>query len=156
MADNAPQTLTVSQAAALLGRSDRWVHMLREAGHIRVDERGRYPVVAVVRGAMAYMAEQLDKAERKARENRATDARTREIELRTAAREATLVPKNDVIAVVDCMADMARDEFTTLPKRAAKGRTARAALAAEVGQTLERIDHAKAALIDELEGTSHG
>lgn len=151
-----PQTITVAQAAALLGRSDRWVHLLREAGHIRLGERGQYSVVAVVRGAMAYMDEQIAKAELKARESRATDARTREIELRTAAREATLVGKHDVIAVLDGMAEMARKEFEQLPRRAARCRAARAALAAEVGQTLERIDHAKAALVDELEGANHG
>lgn len=146
------QHLSVAQAAALLGRSDRWVHMLREAGHIRLGERGQYRVVEVVRGAMAYMDEQLDKAQRRARANRATDARTREIELRTAAREATLVGKEDVVAVLDGMAEMARAEFSSLPKRAARGRAARAALAAEVTQTLDRIDTAKVALVAELEG----
>lgn len=144
------QHLSVAQAAALLGRSDRWVHMLREAGHIRLGERGQYRVVEVVRGAMAYMDEQLDKAQRRARANRATDARTREIELRTAAREATLIGKEDVIAVLNGMAAMTRAEFTSLPRRAARGRAARAALAAEVEQTLDRIDNAKQALVGEL------
>lgn len=150
------QHLSVAQAAALLGRSDRWVHMLREAGHIRLGERGQYSVVAVVRGAMAYMDELHEKAQRKARENRATDARTREIELRTTAREATLIGKEDVVAVLDGMAEMARAEFTSLPRRAARGRAARAALSAEVEQTLARIDHAKAALVAELEGAANG
>lgn len=147
-----PQTITVAQAAALLGRSERWVHMLREAGHIRLGERGQYRVVEVVRGAMAYMDELHEKAQRKARDNRATDARTREIELRIAAREATLIGKADVIAVIDGMAEMARKEFEQLPRRAARGRNARAALAAEVEQTLDRIDTATVALVADLEG----
>lgn len=152
MSDDAQQTITITQAATLLGRSDRWVASLRERGLVQVDQRGRYPLVGVIRASMAYYDGLLDDAQRRARANRATDARTREIELRTAAREATLVGKEDVVAVLDGMAEMARAEFTTLPKRAAQGRTARAALAAEVTQTLDRIDTAKVALVAELEG----
>ena len=154
--NEAVQTITVTQAASLLGRSDRWVHSLRERGLVTVDRRGRYPLVGVIRAAMAYMDELHEKGQRKARENRATDARIREIELRTSAREATLIAKQDVVEVLDQMASMTRAEFSSLPKRAARGRAARAALDAEVGQTLERIDHAKAALVDELEGANHG
>lgn len=150
------QTITVTQAATLLGRSDRWVHSLRERGLVTVDARGRYPLVGVIRAAMAHYDGLLEDAQRRARANRATDARTREIELRTAAREATLIGKQDVVEVLDQMAAMTRAEFTSLPRRAARGRAARAALDAEVGQTLERIDHAKAALVDELEGANHG
>ncbi len=147
-----PQTITIAQAATLLGRSDRWVATLRERGRVTVDARGRYPLIATIRAAMAYMDELHEKAQRKARDNRATDARTREIELRIAAREATLIGKADVIAVIDGMAEMARKEFEQLPRRAARGRNARAALAAEVEQTLDRIDTATVALVADLEG----
>lgn len=156
MSDDAQQTITVTQAATLLGRSDRWVHSLRERGLVTVDARGRYPLVATIRAAMAYYDGLLDDAQRRARANRATDARTREIELRTTAREATLIGKEDVIAVLNGMASMTRAEFSTLPRRAARGRAARAALSAEVEQTFERIEHTRRALVAELEGAANG
>ena len=72
------QRITAAQAAVLLGRSERWVYNLVQGGYITKEAYGQYSVVAVVRGAMAYMDEQIAKMQKSAAGNRATDARTRE------------------------------------------------------------------------------
>lgn len=61
MSDGKPrgQTITVAQAAALLGRSDRWVQGLVKAGYMDRAQRGEYTLVGVIRGALAYYEDQL-------------------------------------------------------------------------------------------------
>ena len=44
------QTITVAQATALLGRSDRWVQGLVKAGYMDRAQRGEYTLVGVIRG----------------------------------------------------------------------------------------------------------
>ena len=53
------QAITVAQAAALLGRSERWVQGLVQAGYLARSSRGEYPLVGVIRGALAHYEDQL-------------------------------------------------------------------------------------------------
>ena len=103
------QTITVSQAAALLGRSDRWVQGLVKAGYIERANRGEYTLVAVIRGALAYYEDQITKNNKAAAATRASEARTREIELRIQERSRELIAMEDARAVIGEMAALARD-----------------------------------------------
>ncbi len=66
MSDGKPrgQTITVSQAAALLGRSERWVQGLVKSGYMDRATRGEYMLVGVIRGALAYYEDQFTKTTR--------------------------------------------------------------------------------------------
>lgn len=152
--DSAPrgQTISVQQAAALMNRSVRWISNLVEAGHIQKEARGQYTVVAVVRGALSYYEDLLQKQQKTAAASRVTDARTREIELRIAERRRELIPQEDAKAVVLEFGAIVRAEFTALPARYTRDLAERRKLEQEVDGSFERIaaaaQRAEAALAD--------
>ncbi len=145
------QTITVSQAAALLGRSDRWVQGLVKSGYMDRAQRGEYTLVGVIRGALAYYEDQLSKNNKAAVAIRATEARTREIELRIQERSRELIPMEDAKAVVGEMAALVRAELAGLAARYTRDMEARRALEEVIDGALERIagaaDKAGAALV---------
>lgn len=145
------QTITVSQAAALLGRSDRWVQGLVKSGYMDRAQRGEYTLVGVIRGALAYYEDQLSKNNKAAVASRATEARTREIELRIQERSRELIAMEDAKAVVGEMAALVRAELAGLAARYTRDMEARRALEEVIDGALERIagaaDKAGAALV---------
>jgi hypothetical protein len=145
------QTITVSQAAALLGRSDRWVQGLVKSGYMDRAQRGEYTLVGVIRGALVYYEDQLSKNNKAAVASRATEARTREIELRIQERSRELIPMEDAKAVVGEMAALVRAELAGLAARYTRDMEARRALEEVIDGALERIagaaDKAGAALV---------
>lgn len=138
-----PQTITVTQAAALIERSTRWVQLRVREGWIRTDGRGRYPVPSVVRGALAYYEDQMQRMAKNAAANRVTDARTREIELRIAERSRALIPIEDAEAVVADLAGAVLSQLSGLPARVTRDLTLRRKIEAEVGKMIDNLrDHA--------------
>lgn len=133
------QTITVSQAAALLGRSDRWVQGLVKAGYIERANRGEYTLVAVIRGALAYYEDQITKNNKAAAATRASEARTREIELRIQERMRDLIPLEDARAVVSEMAALVRAEFQGLPARFTRDMQDRRKLEQEIDGAFDRL-----------------
>jgi restriction endonuclease Mrr len=133
------QTITVTQAGALLNRTPRWVQNLVAAGFISKSSRGAYTVVEVVRGALAYYEDQLSRTSKAAAANRATEARTREIELRIAERKRELIPVDEARAVVSEMAAMVRAEFAGLPAKFTRDLDERRRLEQEIDGSFERL-----------------
>jgi restriction endonuclease Mrr len=133
------QTITVSQAAALLGRSDRWVQSLVKAGYIERANRGEYTLVAVIRGTLAYYEDQITKNNKAAAATRASEARTREIELRIRERSRELIAMEDARAVVGEMAALVRAELAGLAARYTRDMEARRVLEEVIDDALERI-----------------
>lgn len=144
------QTITVKQAAALFGRSDRWVHGLREAGWITTEGRGAYPLVGLMRGVLAYLEDQVDKGAEAAKAATATDARTREIELKIDARRRELVAADGVAQVITQFEAMALDEFSRLPTRFTRRPADRARLRGEVQASIRRIAAARNRALEAL------
>jgi hypothetical protein len=145
------QTITVAQSAALLGRSDRWVQGLVKSGYMDRAQRWEYTLVGVIRGALAYYKDQLSKNNKAAVASRATEARTREIELRIQERSRELIPMEDAKAVVGEMAALVRAELAGLAARYTRDMEARRALEEVIDGALKRIagaaDKAGAALV---------
>lgn len=139
MKENAT-TLTVAQAAMLLGRSERWLQDVARRGYITKAAPGRYSLVELVRGAARYYEDLLEKSNRAAAASGATDARTREIELRIADRTKGLMPLADASAVVDEIQGLYRQEFSGLPARFTKDRKRRRQLGIEIEAAFARLD----------------
>jgi hypothetical protein len=133
------QTLSLGQAAALMGRSERWVQGLAKAGYVDKAARGEYALVSLIRGALAYYEDQLAKNNKSAAATKASEARTREIELRIQERSRELMPTEDARAVIGELAALFRAEFGGLPARFTRDLEARRALEQEVDGSLERI-----------------
>ena len=146
-----PQTLSVDQAASLLSRSRRWVYNLVKDGYIDKAGPGQYRLVSVIRGALAYYEDQLSKNNKAAVASRATEARTREIELRIQERSRELIPMEDARAVVGEMAALVRAELAGIAARYTRDMEARRALEEVIDGALGRIagaaDKAGAALV---------
>ena len=133
------QTITLAQAATLLNRSTSWVQKLVSEGYIARAGTNQYSVVAIVRGLLAYYEDLLEKSNKVAAASRATDARTREIELRIAERRKELIPVEDAKAVVMEYGAMVRAEFTGLPARYTRDIAERRKLEQEVDESFARI-----------------
>ncbi len=132
-------TVTVKRAAQLFGRTSRWLQTLAAAAYIAKPERGRYSLAAVCKGVADYYDAQLDKASKSAVATKATDARTREIELRIAERRRELIPVEEAKAVVMEFGALVRAEFGALPARFTRDMDERRRLEQEVHGSFERI-----------------
>ena len=147
-----PQHLTLAQAAALIGRSERFVSNLRERGYLNVPAPGQYPLVGLVRGVLAHFEDQIAKQAQTAGQTAATDARTREIELRIERKAAALIPAHIPTEVIDEMVALASAEMRKIPARLYRDRPRRAELREVIEGSVARITKqgaaAKAALIE--------
>lgn len=146
----AAQTLTLAQAAALLGRSERFVGNLRERGYVEMPEPGAYPLVGLARGVVAYFEDLIARNEDTTRQAAATDARTREIELRIQRRAADLILAHDVIDMLDQMIAMVSAEFKKLPTRATRNLHRRREMREEVERILSRLTEQRDRLVAEI------
>ena len=133
------QTITLQQAATLLNRSVSWVQKLVTDGYIVRAGTNQYSVVAIVRALMAYYDDLLENTNKAAAASRATDARTREIELRIAERRRDLIPQEDARAVGREMAAMIKAEFSGLPARFTRDLAERRRLEQEIDGSFDRL-----------------
>lgn len=134
--------ISIAQAAALLGRSPKFVQLRVQEGWISKGKRGRYPVVSVIQGAIAYHEHLLARRRQASGVNAATDARTREIELRIAERKCELMPRDEVVADLGVLISTVKREFASLPQRSGHTGVDRRSLDAEVRAIFARIDAA--------------
>lgn len=151
-------TLSVAQSAELFGRSTRWIKSLRSDGFIPTGPR-QASLRDVARGVVAYFEAKLKEGTRAEVANKASLARTREIELRTAERARKLIPVEDSLLAMSEIAQMVKAEFSGLPARVTRDRDLRrkmeeeidgifARLAEKVAQRGEDIRSGKVALDD--------
>lgn len=132
-------SLSISQVTQLLDRSHQWVHQLVKAGFITKEAHGRYSLVAVVRGVIAYYEDLQAKSNKSAAANRATDARTREIELRIKERSRNLIPVEDAQAEIADWVSAFRAEMQGLPARMTRDMQERRRLEQEIDAALTRL-----------------
>jgi phage terminase Nu1 subunit (DNA packaging protein) len=131
--------LSVSQVASLTGRSTQWVHQLVKAGFIPKEGHGKYTLVGIIRGIIAYYEDLQSKNQKTAAASRATDARTREIELRIKERSRELIPLEDARAELADWSSAVRAEFQGLPARYTRDMKERRRLEQEIDGAFERL-----------------
>lgn len=132
-------TLSVNQIAALCGRSRQWVFQLVKAGFIAKQAHGEYTLVSVVRGVIDYYEDLQSKSSRVAAASRATDARTREIELRIKERSRELILIEDARAEIADWTSAFRAELQGLAARFTRDMQERRRLEQEIDGALERL-----------------
>ncbi|MCA1776056.1 MAG: hypothetical protein LC676_10735 [Loktanella sp.] len=135
----AGQRLTLPQAAALVQKSDMWIRGLVRDGFIHQEKRGEYMPVNLIRGVIAYYESKLTEATKSATATKATEARTREIELRTAERARKLIPVEDSLMITSEIAQSARAEFAGLPARLTRDLETRRAMEAAIDEIFQRL-----------------
>ena len=132
-------TLSVGQVAQFCDRSTQWVQQLAKDGFIAKEAHGRYKLVSVVRGVIAYYEDLQAKSNKAAAATRATDARTREIELRIKERSRDLIPIEDAQAEIADWVSAFRAELQGLPARLTRDMQERRRLEQEIDAALTRL-----------------
>lgn len=154
MMKNAAETqgdaISFDVAGRLLMIGPDRIRQLVKAGYIQKVKPGFTTIVSAVQGYIRFLKDEDRKNTQKGAAGKATEARTREIELRIAERKRDLIPQEDARAAIAQITATMRAEFTGLPARWTRDMAERRRLEQEVDASFERIadalESAKAAL----------
>lgn len=115
------------------------IRQLVKAGYISKMRPGQTTIVSAVQGYIRFLKDEDRKNTQKGAAGKATEARTKEIELRIAERRRDLIPQDDAKAAVTQLAATVRAEFTGLPARWTRDMVERRRLEQEIDASFERI-----------------
>ena len=118
--------------AGLLGLTRAGLETLETAGIVKRKGRDQWPVAKTVQGYIAHLQDTRRQATKTASLVRVQDARTREIELRTAREEHKLIDIEEALAVIDQIIGQYRALFDALPSQFTKDPTERARMRAAI------------------------
>lgn len=142
--------LTVEQVATIVQKTSRFVQLLVKDGYIVQQKRGEYTLIETIRGLQAYYEDRLSRSEKKATANRASEARTKQIEQQMEIRQRNLVPRSDFYVAQDYVVSELRAAFAGLPARLTRDIPERRKIEKAIDQafskTAERIERAAHAL----------
>ena len=107
--------------AETLGRllmiTDRHIQRLAKEGVFETKGRGKYPMVSCVHAYIRYLKEENKTQTKVAGDNRLRDARAKEIEIRVAKQDRSLIDLSEAQDVVDKMAGTFLQSMVGLPAR---------------------------------------
>lgn len=142
--------VTTAKACQLLGCSTTWLQARNREGWIPKQSHGRFRLVDVLRGTLAYYEHLAECHKGNEKALRATEARTREIEAKIVERARQHVPKEDYLEVMSVLLEIALKQLPSLEKKVAKLigdplrareqiETVRSAIIAEHDRSLQRL-----------------
>ncbi|PPC87452.1 MAG: hypothetical protein CTY39_02645 [Hyphomicrobium sp.] len=140
------------ELADLFGRSLEWVRELKTRGVIQntgTRSRPQYDLVISINSIFADHSRRVALSGKKAA--RATDARTREIELRIEQKERDLISVGESVDIISELAEMFRAEFAGLPARFSSDQSKQAAVRAEAERSLRTIEASAKQAIQRLQ-----
>lgn len=130
---------SLDEVSALTGRGRRWVQDLRSGGFIQVPERSTYPADLLIRGVIAYYEFRLEEGTKKSAATKASEARTREAEIRMAKMTRDLISMSDAEDVISEFAAMVLASLTGLPARVTRDLDLRQKIEAEIDGAIDQI-----------------
>ena len=130
--------ITTKQAAQLIKTSDERIRQLCKDGWFQKQGHGKYHLVAVVQGYIAFLKDAERRASKSAASSRMQDLKTEKaaLELQVAQRE--LLPRDDLYAASDFISATVKNEMLGLPARLTRDLDERAAIDNEVRNALNR------------------
>lgn len=134
--------MTAEMAGRLLMKSGERIRQLVREGWIPKHGTGantRYALVDVVQGYIRFRDDVEKRATKTAAATRISDARAREIELRTAIREGHLIDLDEAIEAVEELMGLLRSELSGLPARCTRDLQVRRTIETARNDILERI-----------------
>jgi len=134
--------LTAEMAARLLMKSSERIRQLSREGWIPKHGTGantRYALVDVVQGYIRFRDDAEKRATKTAAATRISDARAREIELRTAIREGRLIDLDEALEAVEDLIGLLRSELSGLPARCTRDLQLRRTIETARNDILDRI-----------------
>ncbi|ORE90534.1 hypothetical protein ATO13_22551 [Stappia sp. 22II-S9-Z10] len=95
------QAVDVNTLAQLIGVTPRQIQIVAKEGYYAAERRGQWPLVASVRGYVRYLHDQIAGAQKSTHENRLRDAKAKEIEVRTARVDRTVIDLAEAQEIFD-------------------------------------------------------
>jgi hypothetical protein len=115
------------------------IEQLVADGWIKRYARGQYRLIDVVQGYIKSLRDERSRANVKAADSRVRDARTREIEVRTAEREGRLVDVEELFYLAATLAGMVRSEHVGVSARITRDLAVRRAIDREMNGIDQRL-----------------
>lgn len=135
-------TMGVAEIASMCGRTVRWVQIVAKEQAVEKDGRGKYRLASFVAAIVSHYEALQESNSKVASASRATDARAREIELRIARQERTLIPREDADLAIDLVVGEVNKQLAGLPARVTRDVPLRRKIEAEVDETKRKIAEA--------------
>ena len=135
--------VTLKAAAALFGRSVRWVQDLKDSGHLVGGGREGYRLGPLCEAVIAHYEGLLEQGQRKTAASSASLARTREIEQRIAIKAGQLIDIDEARGAMADLAGMVDAALVSLPARIS-------ADPAERERVRAIVDAARSEIVDRL------
>ena len=145
--------IPISQAAVLLGLSERRIRQLAASGALPPISRARLPLVGTIQGYVRFLRDSGRRNAPSASASRLLDAKAREIATRNAKAEARLIEPRDAEQVFASAIRTYRQELSRVP---ASARARREELAAAIESAARRAERGFAAWMATWRGESHG
>lgn len=130
MADKA-NTIDTATAAALVKITPTYVRKLSRDGWFKSAGRDRWHLVDVVQGYISCLKDEGRRTSRSASASRVQDARAKEIELKVAREDRSIIDTDEALAAADRMAGAYLESVSGLPARITRNQSER--------QRLEKI-----------------
>lgn len=140
------QNINLAQAAELVDKSGRWVQLRAKDGYIQTAGRGKYPLVAFVRGVVRYYEDLTEKSSKATAASDASRARTKLAEIQAAQKLRELIPVDEASGIITEMMGAVLGQLNGLPARITRDLALRQVIDAEIGDAIDRIrEHAERA-----------
>ena len=95
------EVISLATASRLIGRSKQTVLNLVNAGFVERHGKGEYTALAVTRGYVAFLLDEQRRASKTAAASSLAEARAREIELRIAREDHTIILLDEAQGALD-------------------------------------------------------
>ena len=131
--------LDAKTAAALVKLTPERIRQLAKEGWIEKVGRGKYPLVSVVQGYIAFLKDAERRSSKSAAATRMQDIKTERAEFEFAVAKREFLPREDMFAAVDLISATVKNEMLGLPARATRDAALREKLDDEITNALNRI-----------------
>lgn len=131
-------TISLADAARLVGKSKQWINKLVRDGYVRRLDRGRYKPSDVAQGCLSFLTDEQRRASKSGTLAQVQAARAREIELRMARADHEIVELDEVIGVLDEVVGGLKADLDGLAASVTRDAVLRAVIEAKVDEILKR------------------
>ncbi|WP_444452198.1 hypothetical protein ACTTAI_14270 [Rhodobacter capsulatus] len=136
--------ISLHEAGALLMISAERIRQLSKAGYIPIPKRGYTTIAGAVQGYIRFLKDEERKGTKVEAQSKAQEMRAREIELRIAQTERTLIPIDDAMLAIDLLAGTVNEEMDGIAARITRDMNLRRTIDADVHGAKKRIAEALA------------
>lgn len=136
---SAPGVVTTAQAAKLLMVSEAWIGKLHKMEYVPKVGRGQWNLVAVVQGYIRFLKDEDRRSSKSAAAARGRDVKTELLEMQMREKRRELVPRDDVLLVLDTAASLTQSTLMAVPAKFTRDIRERRRLEKLIADALNRV-----------------